>query len=232
MIIIWRRRRRKPNILYRLPVWPGHIWNATGKLFCNGQFKIGDGENALTCLTSTTRIFHVLIWKGERVKMGFARPTMYSYKHIYLIYIYICIYKLYIQKDLIISIHDLIVLYKFHCHFQKTDSHSLLVFLWLAFTFIFYLNLINFIKISKIFSTHHTLHGLFFILKRRWGGRRHTWFDPTLPITTSNNIVFFLMNQIEMYIDSKIKAKIYKEKKIYRWTYSYTYIRRYNQLRT
>ena len=159
MIIIWRRRRKKPNILYRLPVWPGHIWNATGKLFCNGQFKIGDGENALTCLTSTTRIFHVLIWKGERVKMGFARPTMYSYKHIYLIYIYI--YKLYIQKDLIISIHDLIVLYKFHCHFQKTDSHSLLVFLWLAFTLYFIYISSILLKLVKYFQPTTPCTGYF-----------------------------------------------------------------------
>ena len=129
------------------------------------------------------------------------------------IYIYICIYKLYIQKDLIISIHDLIVLYKFHCHFQKTDSHSLLVFLWLAFTFIFYLYLFNFIKISKIFSTHHTLHGLFFILKRRWGGRRHTWFDPTLPITTSNNIVFFLNESDRNVYRLKNKSENLQRKK-------------------
>ena len=74
MIIIWRRK--KPNIPYRFPVWPGHIRNATGKLFCNGQFKIGDGENALTCLTSTTRIFHVLKrWQGENGENMF-------YKHI------------------------------------------------------------------------------------------------------------------------------------------------------
>ena len=72
-----KTKKQKPNYPVSIFVCPAHI--RTSKLFCNGQYKIGDDKNTLD-LTSLRKFS--MLQKGDGMGMDIACPTVYNYKHI------------------------------------------------------------------------------------------------------------------------------------------------------